>query len=174
LSEHDEAIKALAAQIEKAGADMPPLKVPRPWFGLRPAAVGSPVELYWGARALYYPHGNYAVEILWDRQSWSDQDADEALAEAHAPTRKVISDWWNTRGRARLEAECKRQVLSGADNYVIHVHERAFHIIANPKRSHGYLYIAVWKDTAHAEHENTEHPPQEPQARRSARAKKRR
>jgi hypothetical protein len=124
------------------------VKRPLTYFGLRPVIVGSPVSLYWGARALYNPGSGptYQVDVLWDRQSWSDQDVDDAAAEANAPARKVISDWFNARGRALLQKQCKTVHLAQGDDDVIHVQERAFHIIANPKRSYGYLYIAVWKD----------------------------
>lgn len=122
-------------------------KAPLPWWGLRPAAAGASAELYWGARAIYRTDGGvYSVECLWDRQSWSDQDADEATAEANAPARKVISDWFNARGKALLTQMCKVQHIASGDDYVVNVHERGFHIIANPKKSYGYLYLAVWKD----------------------------
>lgn len=104
------------------------------WFGLRPDVAPVPV-LYWGARAIM-PE----VDIPYDRHQFNDYNGNQ-------DERRALWYWIQTTGIPRLREELNRQgVKANADVLVTVVdHDRT--IIANPRKSHGYLYIGAWNET---------------------------
>lgn len=122
--------------------DKHPDTPPAHWFGLRPVTIGSPVALHWGLRAIYR---DFTVDVLHDRQQWSD------YSEETRPERVEVCKWWDKRGYKLLTKELKKQYIVPDCDALVHVQDGRYHIIANPRQSYGYLYIAVWKDTQHAE-----------------------
>ena len=114
------------------------------WFGLRPNVTPAPA-LYWGCRAIYHPYEG--IDILWDRQQYSDTS--EELRKA----REALWKWVSDKGLARLKKELARRRIEARDNELVTVIDRTHTIIANPNRSHVYLYIGAWRnDTKRKEH----------------------
>lgn len=101
------------------------------WFGRRPSQHG--IAVAWGARAIFNSGG---IDLLPDRQSWSDSDS-EALSR--------LQNWINGKGLPWLRAETKG--LSPAASSVLIHDEGEFHLEASPQQSHGYLYIGAWQRT---------------------------
>jgi hypothetical protein len=109
------------------------------WFGLRPNTTAVPV-LYWGGRAIYRaPEG---IDILWDRQQFNNTD------NTCKPDREDLWCWIRKKGLPRLRVQLKRQGISARDDVLVSVVDREYTIIANPRRSHGYLYIGAWRNEA--------------------------
>lgn len=112
------------------------------WFGLRPNVSPLP-GLYWGARAIYTPY--QGIDLLWDRQQYNDST--EALAKA----REALWTWISDKGLARLKKELVRRRIEARDSELVTVVDRRHTIIANPNRSHGYLYLGAWRNDAKRE-----------------------
>lgn len=107
------------------------------WFGLRPNVEPVP-DLYWGGRAIFRaPEG---IDILWDRQQFNN------TADARKTDREALWRWIQEKGIPRLRAQLKRQSISARDDVIVSVVDRRHTIIANPKKSHGYLYIGAWRN----------------------------
>lgn len=77
--------------------------------------------------------------MLWDRQSLTAKDDDEAA-------KKRMAAWVNKKGLPWLRKEAKR--LYSDENRTIQMAEWPFHIEANPQSSYGYLYIRAWEESA--------------------------
>src|ERR1700694_1127834 len=101
------------------------------WFGRRPTQ--EHITAAWGARAIFPPP---SIQLLPDRQSWSDSNAD-----AHPR----LKEWINEKGLLWLRNEAK-SLSPMSSNVLIH-EDGDFHIEASPQRSGGYLYIGAWKKT---------------------------
>jgi hypothetical protein len=85
----------------------------------------------WGARAIWSP--GCGVSILHDRQDVQPPDEHD-----HAST---LIAWLNSFGLGALNrrlAECRVQPDEDDTIVVSDVH---FRLVANPKKSHGYLYL---------------------------------
>lgn len=103
------------------------------WFGLRPNIEPSP-DLYWGCRAIFRAPDD--IDVLWDRQQFN-KDGDKHTTDA-------LWQWINAKGLPRLRKELVKQHVSTRDDILVTAADRKYTIIANPKRSHGYLYIGAW------------------------------
>lgn len=101
---------------------------PKLKWGLQP---DRPCVVAWGARALWEPGGG--IQVLYDRQDVQPPDDRD-----HADT---LCAWINSFGLGALNrrlAECRVQPDEDDTIVVSDVH---FRLIANPRRSHGYLYL---------------------------------
>ena len=123
---------------------------PRGW-GLHPAAGA---RFHWSARAIYR---DGTVDLLWDRMGVEGQ-ATEA-------ERKALGAWLDDKAMPVLRALClgegapypseDREVTVRGDGYTLR---------ANPRSSHGYLYLSAALDPT-----STEPTPKAPRARKRGR-----
>jgi hypothetical protein len=101
------------------------------WFGRRAPEHG--ITAAWGARAIF---ASSMFQLLPDRQSWSDGNAD---------ARSRLKKWVNEKGLVWLRSTVKG--LSSVSQSVLMHDEGDFHIEASPQQSGGYLYIGAWERT---------------------------
>ena len=99
------------------------------WFGRRPPMHG--IAVAWGARAIFT---SSRIDLLPDRQSWSDSNAE---------TLSGLRQWINEKGLPRLRVVAKR--LGADDSHSVVYDDGDFHIEASPQKSGGYLYIGAWQ-----------------------------
>ena len=102
-------------------------------FGLSrevPEGVGAA----WGARWIF------PDDIVWDRTSWYSPDM-----EAY----EALKTWLDSGALMKARVAARERSRSGAltpvgqETVVLHQDEVG-KIVANPQRSHGYLYVAAW------------------------------
>lgn len=145
---------------------IPPTVDTRPEWGLT-ASIPITATLSWGARAIYRsavpstetlktPTGKIKmskgrpvtrtvyspmIDLLHDRQGFNSL--------ATGDERKALAEWLNTIGLAAIRALCKEHRIQPSDDgpsaRVEHT-SNGYTIIACPNGSHGYLYIAAWRD----------------------------
>lgn len=97
-----------------------------------PAPEGAKVS--WGARAIYTaPTG---IDLLWDRQSMDGLEEDRA----------ALSKWINKTGLPGLKKVLKSDYLASDENREVEFKGGGYVIRANPRASHGYLYIGAWPE----------------------------
>ncbi len=110
----------------------------------------------WGARAIYTenhhyfrtaytkagklrkhpPEDMFRIDIPWDRQDFIGP-ADE---------RKALSTWINKVGLPLLRKACQNEQWSPPDGErEVRIGQDGYTLVANPRKSHGYLYIAAYK-----------------------------
>lgn len=131
----------------------------KPEWGLAPSPRAV---VAWGARAIYkfgsrtervrrkVPKSNpprykfvekYVtgadIDLLWDRQS---------MVGGTDKEREQLKRWLNSKGLKKLKKECEKRYLSGDADETVQVRDGDFVIMANPRRSYGYLYIGAWKE----------------------------
>ncbi len=105
-------------------------RAPRGW-GLHPS---ESARFHWGARAILR---DGVIDLLWDRQG--------VEGEATAHERTALSAWLNEKALPWMRDYCKhgedfpsvsedREVSVSGDGYVLR---------ANPRASHGYLYMSA-------------------------------
>jgi hypothetical protein len=97
-----------------------------------PAPAG--VKASWGARAIY--KAPTSIDLLWDRQSIDGLSED----------RKALSTWINTTGLKGMKALLKKEYLPGDADREVEFKEGGYVIRANPRASHGYLYLGAWRE----------------------------
>lgn len=108
-----------------------------PWFGLKPNVTQLPV-LYWGGRAIF--HAPEGIDILWDRQQFNNTDDDRKK------DREALWRWIQEKGLPRLRKQLRQQGVTARDDVLVCVVDRKHTIIANPRKSYGYLYIGAWRN----------------------------
>lgn len=108
------------------------------WFGLKPEVTPLP-DLYWGGRAIYHPFEG--VDVLWDRQQFNTTDGAKK-------DRDALWAWIVDKGLPLLRKELARQRIAARDDVLVTVTDRNHTLIANPKRSYGYLYLGAWRHEA--------------------------
>src|SRR5437588_3250914 len=101
------------------------------WFGRHAPEQG--ITAAWGARAIFE---SSRVQLLWDRQSWSD---------AHPDAHSRLKQWVNEKALVWLRDAV--QSLSPTLSTVLTHDDGDFHIEASPQQSGGYLYIGAWERT---------------------------
>lgn len=89
------------------------------------------VSCWWGARAIMK---RQVVDILWDRQNMTGSD-DAA--------KKKLADWLNKKGLPALQKLVKKEFLMNDEEREVCIEKDGYYILANPNRSHGYLYIGA-------------------------------
>ncbi len=99
------------------------------WFGRQAPRKG--IQASWGARAIFQ---GPLIQLLPDRQSWSDSNPD---------VRQALKQWINEKGLPWLRNEAKG--LSPRGSSVLVHDDGDFHIEASPQQSGGYLYIGAWE-----------------------------
>jgi hypothetical protein len=99
-----------------------------------PAPKG--VKTSWGARAIYSPPAG--IDIVWDRQGINGAEEDC----------KGLLSWINKKGLKGLTKILgkKGNYLASDEDRVVEFREGGFVITANPRGSHGYLYIGAWPE----------------------------
>jgi hypothetical protein len=107
----------------------------RHWFGLRPNVEPIPA-LYWGGRAIFRNPDN--IDILWDRQQFNNVDNKKNC--------EALWTWIQGKGLPRLRKELVAQGVSTRDDALVTVADRHGQLIANPRKSHGYLYLGAWRN----------------------------
>lgn len=117
-------------------------------FGLNPADYlvqdGAP-KLWWAARAIYKPDAKYAaqrIELLYDRQGFNG----DTLAEGSEKRCRRIATWVNRKGLGKLRKELRWKFVAPDAHSLVWVVDKDFNLIADPKASHGYLYMAAWRN----------------------------
>jgi len=147
---------------ERVGIDVDPLpEVPTRW-GLSSPEISGPT---WGARAIYQlatrpvtvrvkrkgrmvTVSDYKttaeIDVPWDRCQW-DLAGDEKQA-------KRIAAWINKSGLEKLRRECLKRCITPECDETVRIDHKVgkvtYHVIASPKASYGYLYLAVWATVA--------------------------
>jgi hypothetical protein len=104
-------------------------------WGLAPPRNLTPDEPLWGARAIFKPDaGDFMIDILWDRQSWSGPpDACRAL-----------STWLNQTGLPGLRELIKERCIRGSDSTPVKFMDDNYIVEGNPRGSFGYLYLVAY------------------------------
>lgn len=121
----------------------------------------APVEpvppLFWGARAIYKSNGY--IDIVHDRMACNfhpdietmigmkDTTDDAARNERLSFLQKALLSWVDDRGMPamrRLLLESPLEIHSSAE---VKVASYGFELVANPRRSFGYLYLGAWPTT---------------------------
>lgn len=115
-------------------------------FGLNPADVMAPPmpKLWWGARAIYNPEARHAaqlIELLFDRQRFNDPQAPEK-------DRLALVGWISRKGLGKLRKQLRLNYVPRDANKLIWVVDGDYNLIANPKASHGYLYLGAWRSSS--------------------------
>ena len=109
------------------------------WFGLKPPADAD-FQAAWGARAILDGRGpKQFIDVLHDRK--------QAFPDIPAEVPDAFKKWLNGRFGKWLDRNCDagRRIEGGSDE-TFRLYDGVFHAIANPYRSHGYLYIGAWMD----------------------------
>jgi cytoskeleton bundling-enhancing protein CbeA and related proteins len=109
-------------------------------FGIKPE---TPKHIWWGARAIYKRNTNertsrkepHTIELLWDRQQMEGGTDEE---------RKKFSEWVNKKGLPALRKKLAEAYLTPSDDKEIKIELGGYVIVANPRRSFGYLYIGIY------------------------------
>lgn len=101
-------------------------------FGLG-HAVPEAVTTAWGARWIY------PADMLWDRQGWAGDDVAKA----------ALRSWLNREGLPKAKAAAARaaanfQIEPTGYQAVILYRDDLGVIVADPRGSCGYLYVAAW------------------------------
>lgn len=124
-------------------------------FGLKaPDGVNGPV---WGARAIYklgsvtkkynrvvgrriqvisQTGAEASVDLLWDRQRMVDGDE---------TSRKALGKWIDGNGMKLLKKALVDCYITGNIDQEVRVEDEGFIMIANPRKSYGYLYMCAWR-----------------------------
>lgn len=112
------------------------------FFGLKPdipETLWGPPGAHWGARAIYRraPKGAMQYELLHDRKSWGGPEQG----------RKELGDWLDKKGLNLLTKYLKKDphAPSPGEDYLVRIEQDGFVLVANPRKSHGYLYLGAWK-----------------------------
>lgn len=110
-------------------------------FGIQPPTQKT---IWYGARAIYERNHDdrtarrqpYLIDIVWDRQQMLGGRTDrERNAFASFISKKVMP---------ALKRALKENAISPRDDKEVQVEVGDYVAVANPRASHGYLYIGVW------------------------------
>lgn len=110
-------------------------------FGLSPIHRGT--TAVWGARAIYDRRYNtrtrkreIGIDLLWDRQQYEGGSEVERKRLAAALNRHLLP---------ALKRELAKNYLGPEERRLVQVERRGYVILADPKGSHGYLYLCAYK-----------------------------
>lgn len=106
-------------------------------WGLSPGNRGSAAVVWWGARAIYDSR-SCDIDLLWDRMAWN------GLGEGKEPP-KDLAQWIDKKGLPKLRKLVKKHCVDGNEDFNLVVQSDEFALVANPRKSCGYLYIGAWK-----------------------------
>lgn len=93
------------------------------------------VRVSWGARAIY--KAPTSIDLVWDRQSMDGLKDDK----------EALKTWITDIGMPGLKRLLKADYLSGSEHREVEFREGGYTLKANPRGSHGYLYLGAWPDT---------------------------
>jgi hypothetical protein len=105
-------------------------------FGINPRDRGEQPPVWWGARAIYRGV-RFPVDYVHDRQQTTPYDKSSIEC-------KALWFWLDHYAKPALDAELKRLVVTPSEERDIVIESHGFKLIANPRRSYGYLYIGAW------------------------------
>jgi hypothetical protein len=125
-------------------------------FGIKP---NTPKHIWWGARALYKGNffqgkkldtrqGAYVFELLRDRQQMIGGTEKE---------RAKFEKWINKKGLPALRKLVKKLSIMPSEAQEILFELDGYLVVANPKKSHGYLFIGIHPIVDVNPIENTQH-----------------
>ena len=97
-----------------------------------PAPPG--VTTSWGARAIY--RAPDSLDLLWAHQEMRGEDT-EAI--------NALSRWLNKTGLRELRRHLKKHYLDSDEDREERLERGGYVIIANPRKSYGYLYLCAWR-----------------------------
>lgn len=118
-------------------------------------AVPDDVKLAWGARAIYsittrevrvkngrrLRHSQSetiaTIDLLYDRQGTAGTGTDDE--------RKALAAWINNKGLPALKRWCERHYITpDCEEKFELLDGSSYALVASPRASYGYLYIAAW------------------------------
>jgi hypothetical protein len=109
-------------------------------FGIGPP---TPKRIWWGARAIFERNHNkrrrtdptYVFSLLGDRQQMEGGTEQE---------RKALAKWIENKARPALTKRLEEEGVEPSESQRIEMTLDGFEIVADPRGSHGYLYIGIW------------------------------
>jgi len=108
---------------------MAPVEITPSW-GLRPR---EGVAFHWSARAILR---DGTIDIVWDRQGIE--------GEATVRESQALAAWLNTKALPWMRAYAKREDFPrGDEDREVAVSGDGYELRANPRASHGYLYMSA-------------------------------
>ena len=109
---------------------------------------------YWVARALYVLGKSRWYEtkfgLLGDRQGFH--------GELDPKAQKELLRWVNKKALNRLRKELFFNGVSPGDSRLTVIRDAPFYLYADPRASHGYIYLAAWKEAACPSPEKSSEP----------------
>lgn len=92
------------------------------------------VKFWWGARAIYHPPN--IIDVVPNRQQITGGTDEE---------RKRLANWVYDIGIPKLRKELSKKYIGLSDDILIAVDDKeaGFTMMANPRKSYGYLYISA-------------------------------
>lgn len=144
----------LSEQITKPTIIEPALKLD---WGMT-ADVPAGVKLAWGARAIYSirtsetPQKRRGGKVVQRAQSKTiasidipyDRQSGDAADDITPHDRKVFTAWINNKGLPALKRWCERYYVTGDSDEKFELVDSGYALVALPRASYGYLYIAAW------------------------------
>lgn len=105
-------------------------------FGINPKDRGEQPLVWWGARAIYRGAG-FPVDYVHDRQQTMPYDKNSVEC-------KALWFWLDHYAKLDLATMLKKLVVTPSEERDVVIESHGFKLIANPRRSYGYLYIGAW------------------------------
>ena len=99
------------------------------WYGLPAPAEATQA---WGARAIYTPNEKPWLTFLWDRQSYKGATIPKKLFKS------LVAELRREVKKAQVGLEEDRLCSGGSFRH-------PWHILFNPRASHGYMYCLIWR-----------------------------
>jgi hypothetical protein len=109
----------------------------RPQWGISPVSHLQAAKVWWGARAIYDERTG-DIDLLWNRMGWN------GLPEGAEPPPRLVK-WLDSKGLPKLRAIMKKSRVGRDENFDTLVETKDFFLVANPRKSFGYLYIGAWE-----------------------------
>jgi len=95
---------------------------------------------WWGARAIYRGIGGSYFELVWDRQDSSGESGENGdLYE--------LEFWLDTKGFPALRKLLREECPASDEDREVRFSSEGYVIVANPRKSFGYLYIGCWRES---------------------------
>jgi hypothetical protein len=88
---------------------------------------------WWSARAIF--HAPDGIDLVHDR---IDHEGDKAEV-------KALCKWLDTKGLKMLKEQLRKEGVQGSEFHEVRIEGDGHVLIANPRKSYGYLYLGAWK-----------------------------